>query len=86
MQHPKFKMYGPEHHVLTPAVILTSLKNNDIKKYDGTEITQFDIKEAIRRASKDPERTFSDRRLLNTARLFTQRSPAESAVAFSEDF
>ena len=24
MHHPKFKMYGPEHHVLTPAVILTT--------------------------------------------------------------
>ena len=54
MQHPEFKMYGPEHHVLTPAVILTSLKNNNIKKPNGTEITQFDIKEAIRRASKIP--------------------------------
>jgi hypothetical protein len=40
--------------VLTPAVILTSLKNNKIKKPDGNEITSFDIKEAIRRASKIP--------------------------------
>lgn len=54
MEHPKFKMYGPEHHVLTPAVILTTLKNNDIKKPNGQEITLFDIKEAIRRASKIP--------------------------------
>ncbi|MFX1363760.1 MAG: DUF5714 domain-containing protein [Promethearchaeota archaeon] len=54
MKHPKFKMYGPEHHVLTPAVILTALKNNNIKKYNGNEITLFDIKEAIRRASKIP--------------------------------
>jgi len=54
MKHPKFKMYGPEHHVLTPAVILTALKNNNIKKPNGEKITLFDIKEAIRRASKIP--------------------------------
>ncbi|TFG17814.1 MAG: hypothetical protein EU531_02240 [Promethearchaeota archaeon] len=54
MSHPKFKMYGPEHHVLTPAVILTSLKNNNIKKPNGQEITFNDIKEAIKRASKIP--------------------------------
>ncbi len=54
MKHPKFKMYGPEHHVLTPAVILTALKNNNINKSNGKGITLFDIKEAIRRASKIP--------------------------------
>jgi len=54
MNHPKFNMYGPEHHVLTPAVILTSLKNNDVSKPNGEKITLFDIKEAIRRASKIP--------------------------------
>jgi hypothetical protein len=54
MKHPNFKMYGPEHHVLTPAVILTALKNNNVKKPDGKEINLFDIKEAIRRASKIP--------------------------------
>ena len=54
MSHPKFKMYGPEHHVLAPAVILTSLKNNNILKPSGQKITIVDIKEAIRRASKIP--------------------------------
>lgn len=54
MKHPKFKMYGPEHHVLTPAVILTALKNNGIKKPNGKEITNKDIEEAIRRSSKIP--------------------------------
>jgi hypothetical protein len=54
MRHPNFKMYGPEHHVLTPAVILTSLRNNGIRKLDVEEINLFDIKEAIRRASKVP--------------------------------
>ncbi|MFX1389758.1 MAG: DUF5714 domain-containing protein [Promethearchaeota archaeon] len=54
MKHPKFKVYGPEHHVLTPAVILTALKNNGIKKPDGNIISFFDIKEGIRRASKIP--------------------------------
>ncbi|MFX1574109.1 MAG: DUF5714 domain-containing protein [Promethearchaeota archaeon] len=54
MKHPKFKVYGPEHHVLTPAVILTALRNNNIMKPNGHEISLFDIKEAIRRASKIP--------------------------------
>ena len=54
MKHPNFKVYGPEHHVLTPAVILTSLRNNNITKPNGDEISFFDIKEAIRRSSKIP--------------------------------
>jgi hypothetical protein len=54
MRHPNFKIYGPEHHVLTPAVILTTLRNNKITKPDGNEISLFDIKEVIRRASKIP--------------------------------
>ncbi len=54
MKHPNFKVYGPEHHVLTPAVILTALKNNNVKKPDGKEVSLFDIREAIRRASKIP--------------------------------
>ncbi len=54
MKHPNFKVYGPEHHALTPAVILTALKNNNIKNHNGKEITLFDIKEAIRRGSKVP--------------------------------
>ncbi|MFX1276208.1 MAG: DUF5714 domain-containing protein [Promethearchaeota archaeon] len=54
MQHPKFKVYGPEHHVLVPAVIITALKNNGIKKPSGEEITTLDLKEAIKRASKIP--------------------------------
>jgi len=54
MKHPNFNVYGPEHHVLTPAIILTALKNNHIKKPNGSDINLFDIKEAIRRASKIP--------------------------------
>jgi hypothetical protein len=54
MKHPKFKVYGPEHHALVPAVVLTILKNNGIKKPSGQEITLFDIKEATRRGSKIP--------------------------------
>lgn len=54
MKHPKFNLYGPEHHVLTPAVILTALKNNGVKKPDGSKILNEDIDEAIRRASKIP--------------------------------
>jgi len=54
MKHPKFKLYGPEHHVLTPAAILTALKNTGIKKPNGKPIKVSDIDEAIRRASKIP--------------------------------
>jgi len=54
MEHPKFKMYGPEHHALVPAVFLTALKNNNVKKLNGEQITFSDIKEGINRASKIP--------------------------------
>ena len=54
MNHPKFKMYGPEHHILTSAAILTFLKNNNVKKPDGRKITFDDINEAINRSSKRP--------------------------------
>jgi hypothetical protein len=54
MKHPNFKTYGPEHHALTPAVIITALKNNNIKKPDGTKITFSDIQEGINRGSKIP--------------------------------
>ncbi len=54
MKHPNFKIYGPEHHGLVPAVLLTALKNNKIKKTNGEEITFSDTKEAIKRASKIP--------------------------------
>ncbi len=54
MKHPKFKVYGPEHHALVPAVILTALKNNNIKKPNSDNITIKDIKEGIKRGSKIP--------------------------------
>ena len=54
MKHPKFKLYGPEHHILTPLAILTSLKNNGVKKTNGEEITSKDLTEAIVRSSKIP--------------------------------
>jgi hypothetical protein len=54
MNHPDFNLYGPEHHALTPAAILTALKNNDIKKPHGTEISFSDINEAIQRGSNIP--------------------------------
>jgi hypothetical protein len=54
MSHPKFKMYGPEHHALTPAVILTALKNNDILKPNEEKITLLDINEGINRGAKIP--------------------------------
>ena len=48
MNHPNFKVYGPEHHVLTPVVILTILRNNSVLKPSGDEISSIDIKEAIK--------------------------------------
>ncbi|MBD3228203.1 MAG: radical SAM protein [Candidatus Lokiarchaeota archaeon] len=54
MKHPNFKMYGPEHHILVPVSILTSLKNLKIKKPDGTYVEYKDILNAIQRASKVP--------------------------------
>ncbi|MHA1892880.1 MAG: DUF5714 domain-containing protein [Candidatus Helarchaeota archaeon] len=52
MLYPKFKMYGPEHHVLVPASILTSLKNLHVKNLDGKEIKFEHILEAVRRSKK----------------------------------
>lgn len=49
-----FNMYGPEHHVLVPTVILASLRNNNILKPDGNQISKNDINNAIKRASKIP--------------------------------
>lgn len=54
MHHPKFKMYGPEHHVLVPAVILTALKNNGCLNPNQESVNFKDIKEAITRSSKIP--------------------------------
>jgi len=54
MAHPNFKMYGPEHHALTPAAILTALKNNRIRKPTGEIVSISDINEGIARGSKIP--------------------------------
>ncbi|TXT59031.1 MAG: hypothetical protein BAJALOKI1v1_1490009 [Promethearchaeota archaeon] len=54
MKHPNFNMYGPEHHALSPASILTALKNNDIKKPNGESLTFSDIEEGIHRGAKIP--------------------------------
>ena len=54
MKHPNFKVYGPEHHVLVPAAILTSLKNLKIKNPEGNQLKFGHVLEAIRRASKIP--------------------------------
>ena len=54
MKHPNFKVYGPEHHVLVPAALLTSLKNLNIKKTDGVSVTFADIVKAVDRARKLP--------------------------------
>ncbi len=54
MKHPNFKVYGPEHHVLVPAAILTSLKNLHVKNPEGKEVNFGHVQEAIRRASKIP--------------------------------
>ncbi|MCP4761803.1 MAG: radical SAM protein [archaeon] len=54
MNHPSFKMYGPEHHVLVPAVVLTCLKNHKYKNEQGKIMSSNEIQEAINRASKIP--------------------------------
>lgn len=54
MSHPSFKMYGPEHHVLVPVAVLTAIRNTECLKPDGNKVSNKDIKEAIRRASKIP--------------------------------
>ena len=54
MKHPNFKVYGPEHHVLVPAAILTSLKNLKIKNPEGNKLKFGHVLEGIRRARKIP--------------------------------
>lgn len=54
MKHPNFKMYGPEHHVLVPATLLTCLKNLGVKNADGDPVTDDQILLAIQRSSKIP--------------------------------
>lgn len=54
MFHPKFKSYGPEHHILVPVAILTALKNRSILKESGLAITDKEIDEAITRGKKVP--------------------------------
>ncbi|NLA75631.1 MAG: hypothetical protein GX846_09220 [Deltaproteobacteria bacterium] len=43
--YPLFRVHGPEHHSMVPAVILTALKNS------GLEITDDDINTAIERGN-----------------------------------
>jgi hypothetical protein len=35
MNHPSFKMHGPEHHYLVPAIVLTAMKNLGIEIVDN---------------------------------------------------
>jgi len=48
MDSPPFHMHGPEHHVLVPAVLLTTLRNQ------GVEITDGQVKDALHRAKQLP--------------------------------
>jgi hypothetical protein len=54
MKHPKFKVYGPEHHFLVPAAILTALKNLKIRKPNGQPVDFNDVLEGIKRGSTIP--------------------------------
>ena len=54
MKHPNFKVYGPEHHALVPAAVLTSLKNLKIKNPSGEHITDKDILLGIQRGRQIP--------------------------------
>jgi MoaA/NifB/PqqE/SkfB family radical SAM enzyme/ubiquinone/menaquinone biosynthesis C-methylase UbiE len=46
--HPCFRIHGPEHHAMLPAVILAALRNN------GNEITDEQILTAIKRGQAVP--------------------------------
>lgn len=48
MEHPKIRMHGPEHHALTPAVLITAYQN-----YTGQK-DQNAILEGIKRGKKVP--------------------------------
>ena len=54
MNHPKFNMAGPEHHTLSPAILLTMLKNLKIPNQNGKQVTNQDILEGIKRLKKVP--------------------------------
>ena len=54
MQHPKFRIYGPEHHFLVPSVILTALKNSKVKKPNGKEVDFNDVLEGVKRGATIP--------------------------------
>ena len=54
LSHPSFKFHGPEHHSLIPAAVLIAMKNREITRPDGSQITNDVILEGIRRGSKIP--------------------------------
>jgi hypothetical protein len=46
--HPQFRIHGPEHHALVPAVLLTALRNS------GSPVTDEQIGIAIQRGQRIP--------------------------------
>ncbi|MBN2151759.1 MAG: radical SAM protein [Candidatus Lokiarchaeota archaeon] len=54
LSNPAFNMYGPEHHVLVPAVLVAAARNNGCKKADGSDVADHDLEECFNRSSQIP--------------------------------
>lgn len=54
LKHPSLKMYGPEHHILVPLVILAMVKNLGLTKLNNEKVQVQDFKTALKRASQIP--------------------------------
>ena len=54
LKHPSLNMYGPEHHILVPLVLLAMIKNLNLKNHLGDGLTPLDFQKALQRSSKIP--------------------------------
>lgn len=54
LKHPGVNMYGPEHHILVPLVLLTMIKNLGLKNQNGKSVEIEDFQKALQRSSKIP--------------------------------
>jgi hypothetical protein len=54
LKHPSFNMYGPEHHILVPLVLLTMIKSLGLVNHVGNPVTPESFQKALNRASKIP--------------------------------
>ena len=46
LKHPSFNMYGPEHHILVPLVLLTMIKNLGLVNHVGNPVTPESFQKA----------------------------------------